>query len=133
MSAIGGAPQPPKEPAAAPLLRAARNVPQAHDALIIVGREALTWSELYLLFELFESDVGSKMFDRVWISPADAELFARTANSYTTLRSAGRHGKDRGAPPASPMSHSAAVVLVRALVFSWLQALGASDAQNLTA
>ena len=123
---IAGEPQPdPAEGAAAPLTRAAARSPRAHDALIIVGRPNLTWSELYLLFELVEAEVGGQMFELAWISRSQADLFARTANSYSVLRSDSRHGKDRGNPPDQPMQHGLAVSLVRALVLAWLKHVGA--------
>ncbi len=119
---VGGKVQPdPREAAASPLIRAALLSPRARDALIIVGRPSLTWSELYILFELVQADVGGQMFDLGWISPNDANLFTRTANSYSTLRSDGRHGKDRGEPPAHPMQHSIAATLVFGLVLAWIR------------
>ena len=128
---IGGKAQPdPAEGAASSLMRAASRSPRAHDALIIIGRPNLTWSELYLLFELVEAEVGGQMFDLAWISRSDADLFTRTANSYSVLRSGGRHGKDRGDPPAQPMQHGLAVTLVRALVLAWLSHVGAPDDQH---
>ena len=125
---VGGKVQPdPREATALPLIRAASLSPRAHDALSIVGRPSLTWSELYLLFELVQADVGGQMFDLDWISRSDANLFTHTANSYSTLRSDGRHGKDRGDPPAHPMQHGVAVTLVRGLVLAWLRHVGAPD------
>jgi hypothetical protein len=124
-AAIGGKVQPdPAEGAASPLLRAASRSPRAHDGLVIVGRPHLTWSELYLLFELVEGDVGRRMVDLGWIKSGDAELFTHTANSYTALRTDGRHGKDRGFPPAQPMQHATALTLIRALVLAWLSYVG---------
>ena len=124
---IGGVVQPdPAKGLASPLLLAALNSNGAHDALVIVGRQDLTWSELYLLFELVQADVGGQMYERGWISTADADLFTHTANSYTALRSAGRHGNDRGDPPINPMQHADAVSLVRALVLAWLKFVGSS-------
>jgi hypothetical protein len=70
----------------------------ARDALVIIGRPNLTWSELYLLFELVQAEVGGEMFDLGWISRRDADLFTHTANNYSALRSNGRHGKDKGDP-----------------------------------
>lgn len=123
--AIGGVVQPdPAEGLAAPLMMAATRTREAHDALVIVGRPDLTWSELYLLFELVEGAVGRQMYEREWISKADANLFSHTANSYSVLRSAGRHGKDNGDPPRNPMKHAVAVGLVRALVLQWLSHIG---------
>jgi len=123
---VGGKVQPdPREAAASPLIRAATLSPRARDALIIVGRPNLTWSELYLLFELVQADMGGRMVDLGWISSSDANLFTHTANSYSALRSDGRHGKDKGNPPAQPMQHGVAVKIVRALVFAWLRQVGA--------
>jgi hypothetical protein len=123
---IGGKVQPdPQEGIASPLLRASSISPRARDALVIVGRPTLTWSELYFLFELVQADVGGNMFDFGWISRRDANLFTRTANSYTTLRSAGRHGKDSGKPPARPMPRDIASAIVCGLVLAWLRHLAA--------
>jgi hypothetical protein len=125
---VGGKVQPdPREAAASPLIRAASLSPRARDALRIVGRPTLTWSELYLLFELVQADVGGQMLDLGWISRTDANLFTHTANSHSTLRSDGRHGKERGDPPAHPMQHGVAVTLVRGLVLAWLRHVGAPD------
>jgi hypothetical protein len=132
--AIGGAALPhPAEGLAAPLFVAASYSARAHDALVIVGRQDHTWSELYLLFELVEADVGGEMYERGWISKADANLFTRTANSYSALRSTGRHGKDTGDPPRNPMEHAAAVSLVRALVLAWLKFVGSLGANRASA
>ena len=111
----------PIEGAAAPLLQAARRSVRAHDALVILGRPSLTWAEIYLVFELVEGHVGGKMFEYGWIAKPDVDLLSRTANSYSVLRSAGRHGKDRGSPPRSPMPHGTAASLVRHLVLQWLK------------
>jgi hypothetical protein len=128
---VGGEVQPDaREAVASQLMHAASLSPRANDALIIVGRPTLTWSELYLLFELVQADVGGQMFDLGWISRSDANLFTHTANSYSTLRSGGRHGKDRGDPPAHPMQHGVAVTLVCGLVLAWLRHVGARDDQH---
>lgn len=125
---VGGKVQPdPREAAALPLIRAASLSPRAHDALSIVGRPSLTWSELYLLFELVLADVGGQMFELGWLSRNDADQFTHTANSYSTLRSDGRHGKDTGEPPAQPMQHGIAVTLVCGLVLAWLRHVGAPN------
>jgi hypothetical protein len=126
--AIGGVVQPdPGEGLAAPLMMAVSRTPRAHDALVIVGRQDLTWSELYLLFELVQVEVGGQMYELGWISKTDANLFTHTANSYSALRSAGRHGKDSGDPPRNPMEHAVAVDLVCALVLAWLNLVGSAD------
>jgi hypothetical protein len=128
---VGGILQPdPRESVASTFIRAASLSPRARDALIIVGRPTLTWSELYLLFELVQTDVGGRMFELGWISRNDANLFTRTANSYSAVHSDGRHGKDRGQPPTHPMQKGVAITLIRGLVLAWLQHIGAPDAQH---
>jgi hypothetical protein len=110
----------PREGFARQFLAVASHSSAAHDALVVMGRHTLTWSELYLLFELVEADVGSRMVDLGWISKADANLFSWTANSYTALRQHGRHGKNSGSPPPTPMSVGNATTVIRSLVRSWL-------------
>jgi hypothetical protein len=114
----------PQEGIAAPFVRAASISPRAHDAMLIMSRPALTWSELYLLFELVEGDVGGEMYNRDWIDKPRAGLFTRTANSYSTLRSRGRHGKDKLHHPKHPMARDEAVALIRNLVSAWLGHIG---------
>jgi hypothetical protein len=120
---LSGGPVPPDPAigAAIPLLTAASNLPQAHDALTIIGRKDLTWSELYLLFELVQSDVGGEMHNLGWASKADTDDFSHTANSYSALRSEGRHGKDIGRAPSKPMERTTAIALIRGLVLAWLR------------
>ena len=122
----GKAPPDPRIGAALPLIRAAAKSDRAKDALIIVGRPNITWSELYVLYEFVKTEVGTRhMFDQGWISKPDENLFRRTANSYEVLRSKGRHGKSTRKPPAKPMTHSDAVNVIRNLVLGWLREVGA--------
>lgn len=102
------------------LLQVAATSTAASDALVILGRSMPSWSELYLVYELVESNVGGRMYLECWIGRTEGKLFTRTANSYTALGRAGRHGKDRGRPPAIPMSHPTAIKLMRSLVWAWL-------------
>jgi len=118
---VGGISQlDPREGAACPFLNAAKYSSLANDALIISGRPKLTWTDLYVLFEIVESDVGSEMFTHGWISRKKSNLFTSTANSYNILRYEGRHGKDKGDPPSKPMNINEAEILIRDLVSSWL-------------
>jgi len=118
---VGGEPQPdPREAAAYPILEAAKISPLAYDALVICGRPTLTWTDLYLLFELVENAVGSQMFEKSWISKSLARSFTSTANSYSVLRHEGRHGKDKGSPPSNPMSLIRARNYIQGLVRQWL-------------
>jgi len=117
----------PREGAGAPFLKAATQSQRARDALILIGRDHLSWSELNLIFELVEADVGGTMYATGWVSKAQASLFTQTANSYSTLGLDARHGKDRGNPPVSPMKHPDAETMVRDLVRHWLEYLAAAD------
>lgn len=120
--AINGVAQPDARKGSMNLLlqEATQNRAKA-DALTLVGRPSPSWSELYLVFELIEANAGSRMYSEGWIGRADARLFTRTANSYTALGKAGRHGKDRGDPPARPMQQQSAIALMRTLVGAWLK------------
>lgn len=102
------------------LLKAAETSAAMADALAIVGRQFPTWSELYLAFELVEANTGDQMYSKGWIERAEKNLFTRTANSYTALGRAGRHGKNSGAPPSTPMPQAVAIRLMRKLVAAWL-------------
>ncbi len=61
--------------------------------MALIGRPSPTWSELYLIFELVEANVGGRMHTEGWIDRTEKKLFTRTANSYTALGREGRHGK----------------------------------------
>lgn len=122
--AVDGVPQSdPRSGRAASLLAAAIRKPALADALALIGRASPTWAELYLVFELVESNIGGKMFEYGWISAADEKHFSQTVNSYTALGRHGRHGKDRGNPPAVAMSHGRAIKLMRALMLAWAQSV----------
>ena len=103
------------------LLRQAAQDRAKADALALVGRRTPSWSELYLVFELVEANAGSRMYADGWIGRAESTLFTRTANSFTALGKAARHGKDRGDPPVNPMRQQDAVRLMRSLVAGWLK------------
>jgi hypothetical protein len=104
----------------APLLREANSVPPKADALAIVGRSTLNWSELYLAFALVEAGVGKRMYSQRWISRLDAELFMRTVRTYTALGGRGSSRKAVEEPPASLMTLTTALHLIRRLVARWV-------------
>jgi hypothetical protein len=111
----------PRTNAAAPYLIAAAQAPKARGALALLGKASRTWTDLYNLFELVEGEVGDRMFELGWISKTDTKRFSHTANSFSILGLAGRHGKDLGRPPRQPMAHQEAEVLIVALVERWLR------------
>jgi hypothetical protein len=112
------------------LLRSAAEHQAKADVLALIGRPSPTWSELYLVFELVEAHVGGRMYSEGWIGRADAKRFTHTANSYTALGKAGRHGKDTNHPPPKPLPHRAATVFMRSLVANWLKEIRAESQLN---
>ena len=104
-----------------PLLEQAMAHSSKADALAIVGRPMPSWSELYLVHEIVQANVGGRIYDEGWISRSDERLFKHTANSYTALGRRGRHGRDNGSPPTKPMTQQTALSLMRKLVERWLR------------
>jgi len=102
------------------VVEAAQQSVAAKDALTLIGRPSATWSELYLIYELVEANVGGRMYSENWIPRKQGKLFTRTANSYTSLGRASRHGKEKFQPPSQPMSQREATQLMRTLVAAWL-------------
>lgn len=118
-----------RQAAGAPFMRAAASKLQARHALILMGKDHLSWSDIFLAFELVQSDVGGMMHTKEWISKTQADLLTATANSYSSLGLEARHGRDRGnQPPASPMKKEVADKLIRDLVRPWLMHLAAPTA-----
>ncbi len=118
---VGGATQPDsRRGQLARFVESARRSVAAKDALALVGRPSPTWSELYLIYELVEANVGGRMYSDGWISRSQGERFARTANSYTALGRASRHGRQTSQPPGQPMTQREATQLMRTLVQAWL-------------
>jgi hypothetical protein len=72
------------------------------------------------VFEVVETDVGSKMFADGWATKKEVKRFTRTANSRHAIGGEARHGHNRFQPPKRPMSHSEAHDLVLGLVRRWL-------------
>jgi hypothetical protein len=105
---------------AAQILAEADGSDAVHDALILVGRLTPTWSELYVAYELVETNDASPMYSDGWAEKAALALFKRTANSRTALGVHARHGEEATEPPPKPMAHEDAVGLIRTLVYRWV-------------
>lgn len=119
---VNGVPQPDlRTGQATRLINTATTSSGTSDALVIVGRHEPSWSELYLVYELVESNVGGRMYLDGWIGRKEGKLFTWTANSYTALGRSSRHGKDQRIPPPHPMPHPTAIKLIRSLVLNWLR------------
>jgi hypothetical protein len=91
-------------------------------ALRLRDQGALEWVDLYRLFEVMESDTSvSEMVHQGWTTERAVDLFKRTANSQRAIGDKARHGKDRHAPPATPMSLGAARSLIDGVLKHWLR------------
>jgi hypothetical protein len=110
-----------QELAARPLF-VSQNSQAASDALHILARRSLTWSELYVLYELARCAAKGLVVSPDDSTKRDIKRFTHTANNYTALGIDGRHGPTNHQPPADPMQHFDAVILVRRMVLSWLRA-----------
>lgn len=94
---------------------------KVRSALRIYGSQERNWVNLVKVFELVESDVGSGMYARDWISKAKADLLNRTANSRAAIGDEARHGHRRVPAPPNPMTIAEARELIRGLLEKWLR------------
>jgi len=127
---LGKALQPgdPGRGSAGPLLDAAMGSEALKDALLLAGRAAPTWSELYVAFELIEAHARERMTG--WASKAAMKRFKRTVNSRRALGRLARHGEDHTQPPDVAMPHEEATALIRRLVLGWGSSWAASGAAS---
>jgi hypothetical protein len=91
-------------------------------ALRIYGSREHTWSNLYIILEIIESDVGgnSVIVNNGWSSKSKIETFKRTANSVAGAGDEARHGKENTVPPSPPMLLSEAESMIGVLLRQWL-------------
>jgi hypothetical protein len=94
---------------------------QVAKALRLLGTREQSWAELYKLYELVHSDVGSKMFVDGWATKKKINLFTHTANSVGAVGDDARHAKEDSAPPSVPMPLSEAETLIKNVVMRWLR------------
>lgn len=92
-----------------------------HDALLLIGRLKPTWSELYVAYELVETNDAGPMYGEGWVDKTQLALFKRTANSRTALGVQARHGEETTEPPVNPMGYEDALNLIRTLVNRWIK------------
>lgn len=90
-------------------------------ALRILGTREKSWVELYKLYEVVHSDVGSKIIDDGWATRKKLSQFTHTANSAGSIGDDARHAKEDTTPPTSPMPLAEAETLIRGLVMRWLR------------
>jgi hypothetical protein len=90
--------------------------------LRIYGSREHSWSNLCIIYEIIESDVGGKrvIVNNDWSSSSRIGKFKQTANSLTAVGDDARHGKESKDPPPSPMSLSEAEALVESMIRQWI-------------
>jgi hypothetical protein len=83
----------------------------------------LDWVNLYRIFEIIGSDVGSpgSIATNGWVTKASMKLFKHTANSPGALGLDARHGAETTQPPTNPMTISEARTLIKSIIYAWLR------------
>jgi len=111
----------PSDPAPAWLVKAL-DTPEAARALRLRDKRDLSWTDLYRLFEVVVDGAGGTevIINEGWASRAQLSRFTHSANSVSAAGDLARHGVERTAPPADPMSISEARSLVGILLSRWL-------------
>lgn len=104
-------------------LEIARKDSGVEKALRIYGSREHSWSNLYIIYEIIEADIGGKtqIINRGWATSKRIELFKRTANSLTAAGDDARHGKENKQPPSSPMQLSQANEMIEHMLKEWLR------------
>ena len=107
-----------------PFLRIAKKESNVNKALRIYGTREHNWVNLYIIYEIIESDVGGKsvIINNGWGSQPKIEKFKHTANSVGAVGDDARHGKENTHPPTSPMSLSDAKDMIRGMLKQCVQA-----------
>jgi hypothetical protein len=108
-------PQPP--PLVSQIAKAALDDTEAERAL---RRDDVDYRDLYHVFEIAQSALGSEMFRDGSVTRADVSRFTHTAQSPGVLGDAARHGTERRAPPVHPMPFEQAAALVHRILYLWL-------------
>jgi hypothetical protein len=95
--------------------------PLVAKALRLRDEHSLNWVELYRIYEVIESDVGSSQMIKLgWITKARLKQFTHTANSVAAAGDASRHGRERTAPPPTPLPLREGRALIDVLLLAWL-------------
>jgi hypothetical protein len=94
---------------------------KVHQALRFWAKDPDDWGNLFKIWEVIESDLGSDIFRHGWASKKEVERFTHTANSPEALGDEARHAKKRGQPPAKPMTIGEAKQLINGLLVKWIE------------
>jgi hypothetical protein len=111
-----------------PDLELAANDASVQAVLAFLGG-TVTWHDLYSALEVILQDVRTDLRAGVirWAGVSDAQLrlFTQTANSYSAIGTAARHGP-RFRSPTRPMEMSDAKALISGIARAWLEQLTAT-------
>ncbi|MFQ5839585.1 MAG: hypothetical protein ACE5HK_02575 [Candidatus Methylomirabilales bacterium] len=95
--------------------------PAVEKALRLRNADALSWVELYRLYEVVEGDVSrSHIVGSGWAADSELTRFKHTANSERAAGDAARHGKEVTQPPKRAMTLSTARSLVDRILRAWI-------------
>lgn len=92
-------------------------------ALRIYGSREHNWANLYIIYEIIETDVGGKnvIDNKGWMSKSKIKIFKHTANSTVAIGDDARHHDEINIPPAKPMLLSEAEELIANLLKKWIE------------
>jgi hypothetical protein len=102
----------------------ARSSAPVDQALHIIGAFPITWSSLYLIFEIVCADMGgeAEMLKRHWIKRTMLNRFTTSANHARSIKEGARHGGPvkRGQKPAATIDLMRAHTFIVQLLNGWL-------------
>lgn len=103
-------------------LEKALSTPEAAKALRLRDTGALSWTDLYRLFEVVVGGAGGSdaIVKAGWASRAQLRRFRHSANSVSVAGDQARHGVEPTTPPADAMTIAEARSLVDILLARWL-------------
>jgi hypothetical protein len=102
---------------------AAKNDLNVQKAMRIYGTRESNWTNLYIIYEVIEEDVGGKgeIVKRGWATDTEIRRFKHTANSVGAVGDDARHGKEQTLPPSNPMLVKEAKALIETLMKKWIE------------
>jgi len=77
------------------------------------------WDNLYKIFEVIQSEVGSVIVQDGWAKQNEQDRFTQTANSEIALGDDARHGHSRIEPPSNPMTLDEAKSLIEKILIKY--------------
>lgn len=101
-------------------LRLQREDEYVRKALAIYKKEALEWSDLYILYEIIQEDIGGNPYSKKWIDQKEEYRLNQTAQHYRHGPKKERNGNFKFPLPAEPMEIAIARKLIKIIVNKWI-------------